>query len=166
MTQSVEVVQVDYTNQKQRSAIPYLLNIYAKGLLGFRSEIKKHVLDGLVPGLERTQNALVLLARTGGEYVGMAICFVGFSTFHAKPLINIHDFMVLEGFRGQGVGRALLGEIETIARKMDCCKITLEVQENNTSARRLYSSFGFKGSFLNQEAGRQLFMTRHVNSPN
>ena len=166
MTDSVEIVQTDYTDQKQRSAIPCLLNTYAKGLLGFRSEIKQQVLDGLVSGLEQTQNAVVLLARTDGEYVGMAICFVGFSTFHAKPLINIHDFMVLEGFRGQGVGRALLKEIETIARAMDCCKITLEVQENNTSARRLYSSAGFKGSFLNQEAGRQLFMTRHVYSPN
>ena len=164
MTHSVEIVQVDYTNQKHRSTVSYLLNTYAKGLLGFRSAIKKQVLDGLVPGLERMQNAVVLLARTDGEYVGMAICFIGFSTFHAKPLINIHDFMVMEGFRGQGVGRALLKEIETIARAMDCCKITLEVQENNTSARRLYSSFGFKGSFLNQEAGRQLFMTRHVHS--
>jgi ribosomal protein S18 acetylase RimI-like enzyme len=166
VTHTVEIIQVDYTNQKQRSAIPYLLNTYAKGLLGFRSEIKKQVLDGLVPGLERMQSAVVLLARTDGEYVGMAICFMGFSTFHAKPLINIHDFMVLEGFRGQGVGRALLGEIETIARDMDCCKMTLEVQENNTSARKLYHSVGFKGSFLNQEAGSQLFMTKHVYSPN
>jgi hypothetical protein len=57
----VEIIQVDYTNQKQRSAIPYLLNTYAKGLLGFRSEIKKQVLDGLVPGLERMQSAVVLL---------------------------------------------------------------------------------------------------------
>ena len=97
MTHSVEVVRVDYTNRKQRSAIPYLLYTYAKGLLGFRSEIKKPVLDGLVPGLERTQNAVVLLARTGGEYMGMAICFVG-----------------------------------------------------------------FKDSFLNQEAGSQLFMTKHI----
>ena len=166
MTHPVEIIRADYTNPEQRSAIPYLLNAYAKGLLGFRRKIKGHVLDALVPGLEGTQSAVVLLARTGGEYVGMAICFLGFSTFHAKSLINIHDFMVLEGFRGQGVGRALLGEIETIAREMDCCKITLEVQENNTSARRLYSSVGFKGSFLNQEAGRQLFMTRHVYSPN
>ena len=160
MTHSAEIIRADYTNPKQRSAIPYLLNAYAKGLLGFRRKIKDHVLDALVPGLERTQNAVVLLARTEGEYVGMAICFLGFSTFHAKSLINIHDFMVLEDFRGQGIGRALLGEIETIARDMDCCKITLEVQENNTTARRLYHSGGFKDSFLNQEAGSQLSMTK------
>ena len=162
MTDPVEIVPVDYTNHEQRLVIPYLLNAYAKGLLGFRSEIKKHVLDALVPGLERTPNAIVLLAKTKGRYVGMAICFLGFSTFHAKPLINIHDFMVLEAYRGKGVGRALLGEIEDIACGMDCCKMTLEVQENNTSARKLYRSVGFKDSFLNQEAGSQYFMTKHV----
>ncbi len=160
MTHPVDIVRADYTNSRHRSAIPYLLNAYAKGLLGFRKNINAHVLDALVPGLERTQNDLVLLAKTDGGYVGMAICFLGFSTFHARSLINIHDFMVLEDFRGQGIGRALLDEIEIIARDMGCCKITLEVQENNTPARRLYRSGGFKDSFLDQEAGSQLSMTK------
>ena len=160
MTHPVDILRVDYTDPGQRSAIPYLLNAYAKGLLGFRKEIKGDVLNALVPGLERMQNAIVLLARIDKDYVGMTICFLGFSTFHAKPLINIHDFMVLKDFRGQGIGRAFLREIETIARDMDCCKITLEVQENNRPARRFYRSFGFKDSFLNIDAGSQLFMTK------
>ena len=160
MTHPVDILRADYTDPRHRSAIPYLLNAYAKGLLGFKKNIKGHVLDALVPGLEQTRNALVLLVRTDRDYVGMAICFLGFSTFHAKPLINIHDFMVLEDFRKQGIGRALLGKIETIARDMGCCKITLEVQENNTTARKLYRSSGFKDTFLDQEAGDQLFMTK------
>ena len=162
MTHPVDIVRADYTNSRHRSAIPYLLNAYAKGLLGFRKNINAHVLDALVPGLERTQNDLVLLAKTDGGYVGMAICFLGFSTFHARSLINIHDFMVLKDFRGQGIGRAFLGEIETLARDMDCCKITLEVQENNTTARKLYRRNGFRDSFLAREAGDQLFMTKNV----
>jgi ribosomal protein S18 acetylase RimI-like enzyme len=162
MTHPVDIIRADYTDPRHRSAIPYLLNAYAKGLLGFKKNIKGRVLDELVPGLERTQSALVLLARTDKDYVGMAICFLGFSTFHAKPLINIHDFMVLEDFRGQGIGRALLVEIETIARDMGCCKITLEVQENNVTARKLYRRGGFKDSFLDQEAGSQLSMTKKV----
>lgn len=163
MTHHVDILRADYTDPTQRSAIPCLLNAYAKGLLGFQKEIDGHVLTALVPGLERMQNAVVLLARIDDAYVGMAICFLGFSTFHAKPLINIHDFMVLKEFRGQGVGRALLKEIESIARDLDCCKITLEVQENNTTARRLYRRNGFKDSFLAQEAGDQLSMTKNVN---
>jgi ribosomal protein S18 acetylase RimI-like enzyme len=161
MTHPVDIVRADYANPKHRWAIPYLLNAYAKDLLGFRKNLKAHVLDALVPGLEQTQNDLVLLARTRRDYVGMAICFFGFSTFHARSLINIHDFMVLEDFRGRGIGRALLNEIESIAHDMDCCKITLEVQENNTPARRLYRSGGFKDSFLDQEAGSQLSMTKN-----
>jgi ribosomal protein S18 acetylase RimI-like enzyme len=160
MTHPVEIIRADYTDPRQRSAIPYLLNSYARGLLGFHKSIETHILDALVPGLEQTPNAVVLLARTDGQYVGMAICFIGFSTFHAKSLINIHDFMVLEDFRGQGIGKVLLEEIETIADDMDCCKITLEVQENNTPARKLYRSVGFKDSFLNIDAGNQLFMTK------
>jgi ribosomal protein S18 acetylase RimI-like enzyme len=160
MTHPAVIIPADYTDPEHRSAIPYLLNAYAEGLLGYQKKIKAPVLDALVPGLEQTHNGIVLLARTDGQYVGMAICFIGFSTFHAKSLINIHDFMVLEDFRGQGIGKALLKEIETIAHDMGCCKITLEVQENNTPARKLYRSVGFKDSFLNKEAGTQLFMTK------
>jgi ribosomal protein S18 acetylase RimI-like enzyme len=163
VTHNVDILRADYTDPAQRSAIPCLLNAYAKGLLGFRKEIDGDVLKALVPGLERMQSAVVLLARIEEAYVGMAICFLGFSTFHAKPLINIHDFMVLKEFRSQGVGRALLKEIEKTARDLGCCKITLEVQENNTSARRLYRRNGFKDSFLAQEAGDQLSMTKNVN---
>lgn len=160
MALTFEIVRVDYTNPEHRSAIPLLLNIYAKDLLGFRSGIDKKVLDALVPGLEKTSNNLVLLARVANNYVGMAICFFSFSTFHAMPLINIHDFMVCPEYRGQGIGQGLLEEIERIAIEKECCKITLEVQENNKAARRLYRSFGFKDSFLGPEAGSQLFMSK------
>ena len=63
MTHHVDILRADYTDSTQRSAIPCLLNAYAKGLLGFRKEIEGHVLKTLVPGLERMQNAVVLLAR-------------------------------------------------------------------------------------------------------
>ena len=162
MIQPFEIVRADYSDAAIRSAIPDLLNIYAKDLLGFRSGIDKKVLDALVPGLEKTPNNLVLLACVEKSYVGMAICFSSFSTFHAMPLINIHDFMVRPEYRGQGIGEALLEEIERIAQEKGCCKITLEVQENNTAARRLYRRFGFKDSFLDPEAGSQLFMSKEI----
>jgi len=160
MTQSIDIIQADFKNSAQRAAIPYLLNTYAKGLLGFRKALDVSVLEHLVPGLETSPNAVVLLAQCGAEYVGMAICFLGFSTFHAKPLMNIHDFMVLPDFRGRGIGRALLAKAETTARRMNCCKMTLEVQEHNIPARKLYRKYGFKDSFLDVEAGSQLFMTK------
>ena len=77
--------------------------------------------------------------------------------------MNIHDFLVLRKHRNRGIGRKLFNEIESIAQKLNCCKVTLEVQENNRAARRLYNSFGFKDSFLDKEAGDQLFLTKAYN---
>ncbi len=158
----IQIIKADYTDEEHRTAIPYLLNEYAKDLLGFRSQLDNWVLNNLTSGLENFTNAIVLLAKTDHKFVGMAICFLGFSTFKARPLINIHDFLVLKEFRNRFIGKKLLQEVETIAKKMHCCKITLEVQENNTSARRLYNSYGFKHSFLKEEAGDQLFLTKEL----
>jgi ribosomal protein S18 acetylase RimI-like enzyme len=70
--------------------------------------------------------------------------FVGYSTFQARPLLNIHDLAVLPGRRGRGTGRALLAAAEAQALAEGCCKLTLEVQDDNTPARQLYDRFGFR----------------------
>ena len=73
----------------------------------------------------------------------MVNCFIGFGTFAAKPFINIHDIIVKDKFRGQGIGRKLLEEVKQRAVSMDCAKITLEVREDNHKAQRLYQSMGY-----------------------
>lgn len=50
--------------------------------------------------------------------------------------------MVLKAYRNHGIGKALLWEVERIARDRKCCKITLEVQMKNTAARGIYQSGG------------------------
>lgn len=159
-TDTLQIVEADYRDAAHRQAIPHLLNVYAKDLLGFRKPLEEAVLQRLVAGLEAFPTAIVLLAKIGDTYVGMAICFLGFSTFNARPLINIHDFMVLEEYRLRGIGKALLEAVERIAGERGCCKITLEVQMKNEAARRIYQSFGFKASFLDPEAGEQLSLTK------
>jgi ribosomal protein S18 acetylase RimI-like enzyme len=59
-------------------------------------------------------------------------------------LLNIHDLAVLPEHRGRGVGRALLAAVEEHARRKGCCKLTLEVQDDNPRARALYDKFGFE----------------------
>jgi ribosomal protein S18 acetylase RimI-like enzyme len=77
-----------------------------------------------------------------------------------RQLQTIHAFMVLKAYRNRGIGKALLCEVERIAKDRKCCKITLEVQMKNTAARGIYHSFGFKASFLDPEAGEQLSLTK------
>lgn len=64
-------------------------------------------------------------------------------TKHARPLLNIHDLAVVPEWRGKGIGRALLEAAEASAVRRGCCKLTLEVLDDNQSARALYDRYGF-----------------------
>ena len=112
----------------------------------------------LITGLRSHPTTLVFLAFHAGEPAGLATCFRGFSTFAAKPLINVHDFFVVPSLRGRGVGRALLAAVERKARTTGCCKLTLELLENNTPARRLYEAWGFSQAQYSEAAGKAIFL--------
>jgi ribosomal protein S18 acetylase RimI-like enzyme len=98
----------------------------------------------LVPGLRAHPACYVFLAWRDGSPVGFSICFIGFSTFNARPLINVHDIFVDSAVRGLGIGRMLLERIEAKARELKCCRLTLEVREDNLVARGLYRKAGFE----------------------
>ena len=98
----------------------------------------------LVPGLRAHPACYVYIAMQGEQAVGFAICFLGFSTFNARPLINIHDIFVESSLRGRGIGHLMLDRIEAKARSMSGCALTLEVRKDNERARGLYRKFGFQ----------------------
>ncbi len=87
----------------------------------------------------------------------LATCFRGFSTFAALPILNISDLAVLPEYRGRGFSRSLLAAVEKKARALGCCKITLEVQENNTLARRTYERGGFSQAVYGPTTGGSLY---------
>ncbi|MEA3209534.1 MAG: hypothetical protein QOE70_2591 [Chthoniobacter sp.] len=110
----------------------------------------------LFPDCASTPTTLLILAYRVTEPVGLAACFRGSSTFAARPLVDIHDFFVFPKHRGAGFGRMLLDAIEQRAREIGCCKLTLEVQENNHHARRIYAAAGFTQASYVPEAGGSL----------
>jgi ribosomal protein S18 acetylase RimI-like enzyme len=124
-------------------AIVAILDAYARDPAGGGAPLRASVRERLPAALRDHPTAVVFLALAAPQPVGTAVCFLGFSTFQARPLLNVHDLAVLPDWRGQGVGRALLEAAETEAVRRDCCKLTLEVQEDNHRARRLYERFGF-----------------------
>jgi ribosomal protein S18 acetylase RimI-like enzyme len=140
---SIEVLDADYDDPAHRAGILEIIDSYASDPVGGGEPLPPEVREVLVSSLRDHPTALVLLAFAGKAAVGVAVCFVGLSTFRARPILNIHDLAVLPEWRGKGVGRALLSAAEARARREGCCKLTLEVQENNLRARALYQSFGF-----------------------
>ena len=124
-------------------AIVQVLDTYAREPVAGARPLAAEVQARLPGALRAHPTTVAFLAYDGAEPVGVAVCFLGFSTFHACPLLNVHDLAVVPAWRGRGVGRALLEAVEAEGRRRGCCKLTLEVQEDNQPARRLYARFGF-----------------------
>ena len=158
----LEIVEAQLDRADHAKIILDLTNAYALDPIGGGSALSPDVRDALIPGLRAHPTTLVLLAYHGGESVGLATCFWGFSTFAALPLLNLHDLAVLPKCRGLGVGRALLRAVEARARERGCAKVTLEVRERNARARGLYESEGFSHSGGGEELGPDLFYVKRL----
>ena len=158
----MRIVQADLSDPRHQAAVLAMTSAYARDPMGNGRDLPDEVQQALVPGLRAHPTTLVFLAFRDDEAVGIATCFVGFSTFAARPLINIHDLHVTREHRGHGIGRSLLDAVEAEARRRGCCKLTLEVQEHNTTAQALYRRVGFVGGQYDPAAGGVLFREKKL----
>lgn len=142
----VHIFLADLSNPAHQSTIIELLDMYCRDNFGDCQPLADDARASLIPGMIKHGGARVFLAMDGEESLGMALCFLGFSSFRGKPLVNIHDIAVSPAARGRGIGRKLLAAVETEARAFGCCKVTLEVRSDNARAMGLYQSVGFKPS--------------------
>lgn len=139
----INVIEANLENPAHAEAIVSITNDYAKDIMGGGKPLPRHVQEQMISGMKSFPGTLVFLAKDAKRFVGLANCFEGYSTFFAKPLINIHDLAVLPEARGKGIGRKLIEAVTQKAKSMGCCKVTLEVLENNP-ARNLYEREGFQ----------------------
>jgi len=140
---TIRVIEADIENAEHGRALVSLIDSYAQEPAGQSAPLTTDAKASIVPGLRSHPANLILLAAMDDIYAGAAVCFWLFSTFSGKPLLNIHDLVVGPDYQNRGIGTALLSEIEKRARQSDCCKITLEVNDTNLGAKRLYERFGF-----------------------
>jgi ribosomal protein S18 acetylase RimI-like enzyme len=157
---SIDIVEADLDNTDHQRAVVDLIHAYALDPMGNGRPLPPETRHALIPGLKQLPTTMIFLAYQEGQAIGIAVCFRGFSTFAARPLINIHDLAVLPQHRGHGVGRRLLEAVERKAQELDCCKITLEVAENNHKARQIYRAAGFAQTVYAPGAGGALFMSK------
>jgi ribosomal protein S18 acetylase RimI-like enzyme len=160
--QDIQIHQADYANASDAAAIIRLMQAYAQDPMGGGEPLSCYAVENLVPSLAVIPDALTLLAFTGEEAVGLITCFEGFSTFKCKPLLNIHDVIVLPPHRGKGIVGLMLHEVEQIARERGCCKLTLEVLEGNEAARHAYAKAGFADYMLHPGSGRAIFQHKLI----
>jgi ribosomal protein S18 acetylase RimI-like enzyme len=151
------IEQADLANPDHAAAFLSLLDAYARDPMGGAQPLDAAVKQRLVRDVAAFPGFLVLLAYDGDAPIGIANAVPGYSTFAARPLLNLHDIAVLDAYRGRGVAQALLAALEAEARARGCCKLTLEVLSGNAAAQAAYRRFGFRPYALDPEAGEAHF---------
>ena len=158
----IDVLLADYRNPVHAHALVGLLDSYARDPAGGGVPLAPEVLAGLPAALAARPQAFSVLAYEGEQAVGLVNCIEGFSTFACRPLVNVHDVVVLPTHRGQRVTQQMLARVEEEARARGACKLTLEVLSGNRSALRAYEREGFAGYQLDPAFGQAMFLQKKL----
>ncbi len=91
----------------------------------------------------------VLIAGRDCHAVGYAVIYVGLSTAGERDEVEyrygrIGDLYVTEGFRGSGIGRALIAECEARTRAAGVRWLTIRHDPQNVRPAQLYATLGFR----------------------
>jgi len=141
--ENIQVIKGNINNEKDTADMLNLLDQYMQDPMGGNLSLNPQLALKVIEGLKKQTNYVFFIAYCNNQPAGVANCFVNFSTFKAKQLINIHDFAVSPHFRRRGIGEALMQGIVEDARQQGYCKITLEVRHDNHGAQNLYKKAGF-----------------------
>ena len=88
------------------------------------------------------------VARDAGKVVAMASLTYGISTAEGGLAASFEDFVVLPGYRGKGIGSALLQYVLAEAKKQGVLRLTLLTDKQNKRAQALYRKLGFVESTM------------------
>ncbi len=157
---ALHVFRADYHHSGHAEALVQLLDAYARDPAGGGQPLSDFARTHLVQELAARPQAYSVLAFDGAQPVGLVNCIEGFSTFACRPLVSVHDVVVLASHRGRRVGELMLAEVEAIARERGACKLTLEVLQGNTPAIKLYERIGFAGYQLAPALGNAQFLQK------
>jgi GNAT superfamily N-acetyltransferase len=90
----------------------------------------------------------VLVARRGGQLVGMVNLLFTVSTALGERVALLEDMVVSSQSRGAGIGSHLLAGAISFARAHGCKRITLLTDRVNEAAQRFYGRQGFVSSSM------------------
>ena len=159
---STEVLLVDYLDPQHARDMGYLMDCYASDPMGGGESLSEQIKTSLAAKLANIPHAFSVMCYVDGKPAGLVNCFEAFSTFKCKPLVNIHDVVVVKTFRGQNISQLMLAKVEQLAKDRGCCKLTLEVLEGNTIAQNAYLKLGFGNYELDPKMGKAMFWQKEL----
>ena len=109
--------------------------------------LPEHYSDYFYESLLADMPESFLVAENGGRFVGYIMCKseFGFSNFKKLGFVkkgHVVSVAVIDEFRGNGIGSALVEEAFKGVNEKQCDEMYLEVRCSNTDAVRLYEKLG------------------------
>jgi ribosomal protein S18 acetylase RimI-like enzyme len=142
--EELSILIADLNNPTYCKFVVELINEYRCDPMGGEiGKLSSESEQALIEGLRIHPSSIVYFITSNDAIAGMAVCFIGFSTFKARRLLNIHDFILYKKFRKQGIGTWFLQKISEDISKQNYCRLTLEVRTDNYIAKKVYTKSGF-----------------------
>lgn len=108
-----------------------------------------------------TENAVVLVAEDEGEIVGMAYGDVRIpSRFSDERALELSGVVVRTGYRGRGVGRALVQEAARFAGELGVEWVELKTFAPNQGAMAFWEGLGFTPRVVQMTQGTKALVQR------
>jgi ribosomal protein S18 acetylase RimI-like enzyme len=95
---------------------------------------------------------------------GLAQVFFHDSVWSDRPVAHLDELYVEPAFRGHGLGRALMGAVLDVARMHGAAYAALETGEDDTAARGLYESLGFRNRIEGEGGSSALYYELELES--
>jgi ribosomal protein S18 acetylase RimI-like enzyme len=119
-------------------------------------KIKKYEVIEWLRKLLDDKNVKILIASENSKAIGYVIAKIHNREENAfiypAQLIEIDQICVAEKYRNKGVGKRLVDEVKSYAKKLGIDTLFLFVLDKNSDAIRAYTKMGFK------TAGRRMFL--------
>ncbi len=94
--------------------------------------------------LERPDLGFVWLAFDGDLAVAVCVISLAVSTSLGRLVAKLDDMFVADGYRGQGIGTALIMTLQDTLRQDGVGRIDTAVYADNPGADRFYTRLGFR----------------------
>jgi N-acetylglutamate synthase-like GNAT family acetyltransferase len=96
--------------------------------------------------LARDEHNHLLVVEADGVVCGTAFLTVCLDAMYgSQPYAVVENLIVLEASRRRGMGRALMREVERVARAARCTKVMLLSSASRTEAHAFFERVGFDG---------------------
>jgi ribosomal protein S18 acetylase RimI-like enzyme len=100
--------------------------------------------------IKNPKDDIIFVARDGKTLIGM--CLV----HGMREWAYFSSLYVAKGYRGKGVGTALMTKMTEILKKQKYRECALLVKETNTEAQEFHRKLGFKKGYLFRWMGKKL----------